>query len=486
MAVAVFMATAGCQGAENDPLPSANSDATGTTVSAPPDDSLSNGESASAPSSSVGTSPPPRCADDELAAEIVVWHALSNDSETKLIELVDRYNAMGAGVTVELVRTGNYFESLARFASVSDERPDLLMVDARGLRDLYDSGSVIPPIECSGASSLADLLPVIASTYSIDGVVQSFPFNVSVPALVFDAALFRAAGLDPAQPPRTLADLTVAAQQIVESGVAPHGFVAWDGYGPWLVTHHNSRIGELSGLPDNGRKVEPVTEVDFATPQIVESFEWLRARIEDGSALWIGGNPSGTDDLLRLVDDVGGAAMTVTTSAVVGDLSRVLAAGAFDDPATGVRPELAAAPMPGPGTGSLVGGGAFFVVDNGDPSRAGAAAALASWLTDPAQHAEFAAFTGFSPIREAELGEPVLQDAWAETSPLRVAFDVLADLPADAVRAGPAWGAGYEIDRLLFETLTAVVEGSDPLESLQLATDQANTLLEFYNATIPD
>jgi len=31
-----------------------------------------------------------------------------------------------------------------------------------------------------------------------------------------------------------------------------------------------------------------------------------------------------------------------------------------------------------------------------------------------------------------------------------------------------------------------VVEGSDPLESLQLATDQANTLLEFYNATIPD
>ncbi len=474
-----LMVLAGCQDSEN--VPSSVPD----SVFAAPESSTSP-STTSGPASTVPTENS-RCALSESELDVVVWHALSNDSEVKLVELTDRFNALGTGVTVRLEKAGNYAESLALLASTSPEdRPDAVLADVRGLRDLFDSGLVIAPEECPSASALDDLLPVISASYAIDGVVQSFPFNVSVPALVFDAALFRAAGLDPTQPPETLDDLGVAAQQIVDSGAAPHGFVAWDGYGPWFVTQYNSRIGELSGTPENGRRRGPVAEVDFAAPRTVESYEWLQARVDDGSALWIGGNPSGFDDLTRLADRANGAAMTITTSAAIGDLSRILATGAFDDPESGARPELAAAPMPGPGDGSLVGGGAFFLLDSGAPASAAGAATFISWLTDPVQHAEFAGFTGFSPIREAELDQASLQLAWSETPPLRVAFDVLVDLPGNAVRSGPAWGAGNDIDRLLYETLTSVIEGADARTSLERASDQTNGLLDVYNATVAD
>ncbi len=156
--------------------------------------------------------------------------------------------------------------------------------------------------------------------------------------------------------------------------------------------------------------------------------------------------------------------MTVTTSGAIGDISRLLASGAVDDAVTGRPPELGVRPMPGPGSGDRsVGGGAFVLLDSGDSSTAGAAASFVGWLSDPPQHAEFAGYTGFSPIRSTELDQPTLRAAWEAIPQLRVGFDELVDLPGDAIRSGPAWGAGFDIDRLLYETLTAVVENGDAL-----------------------
>ena len=484
----VLAASAGCE---------SNTDE-GVLADAP----ASSAETASTPSSATVISSTNTVAPDESVAvadsrcvapsggaqqEIAVWYAIGNDSEKKLIELTDRFNELATGVTVRLEKSGNYSETLRALGEAApDDRPDALLTDVKGLRDIFDSGLVVTPNDCAaaGASSMDDLLPVVASSYSINGVLQAFPYNVSIPVLMFDASLLRAAGLDPDEPPRTLEELSSTAQQIVESGVAPHGFVAWDGYGPWFVTQYNSRRGQLSGIPDNGREGEPVAKVDFASPEVVESFDWLRTEVETGRALWIGGNPSGTDDLLRLVDRADGAAMTITTSGAIGDIARLLGSGALDDPATGLPPELGVGPMPGPGSGALVGGGAFVLLDSGDAGRVGAASSFVSWLSDAPQHAEFAGYTGFSPIRSAELDQPTLRAAWEETPQLRVAFDELVDLSGDVVRSGPAWGAGFDIDRLLYETLTAAIENGGTLVRLRDATAQANSLLGVYNAGI--
>jgi sn-glycerol 3-phosphate transport system substrate-binding protein len=324
------------------------------------------------------------------------------------------------------------------------------------------------------------MLPVITATYTIDDGLLAMPFNVSTPVLFFDKNVLVAAGLDPDNPPTTLDSLRAANTQVVTSGAAAHGMVAYDGYGPWFVTQYNSQLEQLSGFPDNGRRGDAVTLVDFATPETIDSFQWLVDEVESGRALWIGPNSSGFDDLVRGVDKVDGAAFTINTSASTGDVLRLIEAGSFPGVSLGVSA------LPGPGVGALVGGGAFWLTRSTDASRVGSTFDYLDWLTQPAQHADFAAYTGFSPLRTEELTEPVLVDAWTEHPQLRVAYDQLEALPPTPVRAGAAWGAGTDINRVLYETMTAVIEGVDVQTQLSLATDEVNAILLQYNSTIED
>lgn len=447
--------------------------------------------SADVPEPSVGSTSEPapaRCAEPAGEShDIVVWHALGNDSEQALLELTQRFNDLPSSVTVSLERLGNYDLTMDALAAVAPaDRPDAVLLDSKGLRTLVDSGATVPVDDCvaAGLLDLDGLLEVIEAAYTVDERLYAVPYNVSTPVLMYDGATFRAAGLDPATPPETLDDVRAASQQLVDSGAAPHGLIAWDGYGPWFVTQYASRRGELSGTPENGHTDRPIDRVDFATAENIASYQWLRDEVDTGRAVWIGGNPSGFDDLPRLIDREEGGAMTITTSGAIGDIARLLEAGSFDDPATGERPELGIAAMPGPGRGALVGGGAFFLLDSGDPARVGATATYLDWLAAPEQHAELASTTGFAPLRPREVDEPIVQEAWSKLPQLRVSYDLLVDLPGDFVHAGPAWGAGDDVNRVLYEAMTEVIEGGDATAVLTMATEQVNGLLAVYNRSV--
>jgi len=472
----------GCQDSDTEGV------AANTEISQPPDASTTSsptpvpsGDVVTSTTVAEGAPDQQRCVsptpDSEYTLE--VWHSLGNDSAIKLLDLTDRFNALDTGVTIELESPGNYDQTVQALAAAAPEdRPDIVLVDHKSTRTFADSGVFVGPRECD-SEALADLLPVIEATYTLDGDLLATPYNVSTPVLMFDAAVVARAGLDPAAPPRTLDELSAASEAVVTSGAAAHGFVAYDGYGPWFITQYSSRRGHVSAVPDNGRRGAGIASVDFATSEVTEDFAWLLDEVESGRALWIGGNPSGFDDLVRLSDQTDGAAFTISTSGAVGDVLRLIASGSSPGSVLGV------APMPGPGSGALVGGGAFWMVDSGDAERIGAAYAYLEWLAAAPQHAEFAGYTGFSPIRVSELREPVLVEAWAANPGLRVSFDQLADLPGDEVRAGPAWGVGSDINRVMYETMTEVIETGDVTGSLDRATTEVNALLDVYNSANP-
>lgn len=487
----VVLAACSSAGGAEGPVSTVSTESVGATT--PDSGTADTAIVASAPPATAAaprTGSPARCAPPaDEPVEIVIWHALGDDGGQMLTELTDRFNADHPDITVRLERRGSRADAVEGLAEVPpDERPDAVLGDPRSLRTMYDTDFLVTPDECGNEGLLTTdgYLDVIDAAYSIAGELQAVPFNVSVPVVMYDGRIFRDAGLDPADPPGTLEEVAAASEAIVDAGVAPHGLIAWDGYGPWFVTHHDARRGELTGTPDNGRLGEPVRTVDFATPAAVDAFSWLRDEVDAGRAVWIGENPSGFDDLLLLVDRGKGGAMTFTTCAAIGDVARVIAAGSFDDPVTGARPELGVGPLPGPDGGALVGGGGFFLIDSGAPARVGATATYIDWLTAPAQHGEFAAFTGFSPLRESEAELDVVQDAWEEVPQLRVGYDQLVGLPGDPAHAGPAWGAGEAINLILSETLTAVVEGGDPEALLDDASDQVNEILAVYNGGLDD
>jgi sn-glycerol 3-phosphate transport system substrate-binding protein len=420
--------------------------------------------------------------DPSDSREVTVWHSLRNDAGLKFEELVDRYNSLDTGITVRSESQGGYSDVVAALAAATPEdRPDLVLFDQRGVRSLSDSGLFLPPAACVGGSEiLDDLVPIIAASYAVGGEVVAMPYNVSTPVLVYNAATVRSAGLDPADPPATLEELTAAAVQVQSSGAATFGFAAHDGYGPWFVMQYNARTDQLTGLPDNGRSEGLMDQVSFANQETVAALEWLQEEVAVGRAVWVGSNVSGADDLIKLVDAEQSVAFTISTSASTGDIIRLLEADSFPGA------ELGVAPLPGPGSvGGLVGGAGIWLVASADPVQSGSAFEFTDWLLAPAQHAEFSAHTGYSPVRLTELTEPVLVGAWAEYPQLRVGYDQIAGLDPSTVWAGPLWGPGDEIHNLLYSAADEIVNGGSVTAVLETAAAAADELLAAYAAITP-
>ena len=414
--------------------------------------------------------------------EVTVWHSLRNDAGLKFQELVDRYNSLDTGITVVSESQGGYSEVVAALgAATPQDRPDLVLFDQRGVRSLSDSGLFLPPAACVGGPEiLADLVPVIAASYEVDGEIVAVPYNVSTPVLMYNATTVRAAGLDPADPPATLEELTAAAVQVQSSGAATFGFAAHDGYGPWFVMQYNARTDQLTGLPDNGRGEDLMDEVSFTNDATVAALGWLQEEVAVGRAVWVGSNVSGADDLIKLVDAEQSVAFTISTSASTGDIIHLLEADSFPGA------ELGVAPLPGPGSaGGLVGGGGIWLVASDEPAQTGAAFEFTDWLLAPVQHAEFSAYTGYSPVRLTELDEPILVEAWAEYPQLRVGYDQIAGVDPSTIWAGPVWGPGDEIHNLLHVAVDEIINGGSVTAVLDTAAASADELLAAYAAITP-
>lgn len=417
----------------------------------------------------------------DRAGELVMWHSLSNQAAGKLEELIDRYNATEPGPTVRLEQRGGIGELVGDLAATTaEDGPDLVLVDHKASKTLIDSGRALSLRSCAGSAAVVDdLVPIARAKYEYAGDVWAGAFGASVPVLMYNEARVAAAGLDPDDAPSDLPELTDAARAVVDSGAAEFGFVAYDGYGPWFIEHFNARLGQLTALLANGRGGR-IEELAIAETRLSDGFDWLVEEVESGRALWIRSNASGFDDILRLVADDGGAAFTISSSAAIGEVLRVLESGSFPGAVLGVSP------LPGPGAeGSLLGGNGIWNIDGGDADAAAASAEFIGWLMDAPQVAEFSAYTGYVPTVVGAVDDAELQAEWERKPQLRVSYDQVVDLPADPVWAGPLWGPGDAINTLLYQVLTAMVEdGADPLASLEVVEARAAELLEAYEQQV--
>ena len=123
-------------------------------------------------------------------------------------------------------------------------------------------------------------------------------------------------------------------------------------------------------------------------------------------------NPdSGTsqfDNLLGIGN--GNHAMAIDTSAALGTIEAVLAAGQYPDLQLGVGP------MPGPkGNGAVsVQGGELFMVNKSAPEKQAAAWQYLKFLDTAASQATWAAGTGYIPIVKKAATTPEVRDLWVK------------------------------------------------------------------------
>jgi sn-glycerol 3-phosphate transport system substrate-binding protein len=430
-------------------------------------------------------SPAARCTPEPTeyaAGTVTLWYTFAGSiAEEILSSQIEAFEAGHSGIDVVAERhEGPHADVLADFARLpTEQRPDLLLGSNMTVRNQFDLGTFIPPSECNGGTDpavLADLLPVIRRQYTVEGVLQAAPYNISTPVMMYDRARWKRAGLDPDDPPSAWDDLFAVIDILRESGETEHGLVLYDQAGAWLVERAAAEAGRFVVEPRNGRDGSEVDAVEFEHPGLEDLLIRLGQMELDGRVRWVGTNAGGQDDLLSLVYEPL-AGMTFHTSASLGDIRSVVAqvpelAGA----------EIGVAPLPGAPMGTP-GGGAWWLADRGDPAQASAAWRLAEWLASPAQVAALAAATGYVPTSPAAAAEPVIVTAWEARPGLRVAYDVLQATPGDDSWAGPQVGPMLEFGREMELAAAFPIDAqTDPLASIDQYERLAEEDLAAYAA----
>jgi sn-glycerol 3-phosphate transport system substrate-binding protein len=416
---------------------------------------------------------------------ITYWHAMPRENERELVRLTKQFNAQQQDVRVTLSPSATYTDNTTRFkAGLSTGKlPDLMQGEDSSLQTLIDSQIILPAASCLKAdgADTSDLIPRVVAYYSVKNVLYPMPFNNSNPILYYNKAVFRRAGLDPEKPPVTFAEVKAASRKIVESGAAKFGIALKTD--AWPIEHWLAKSGHTIVNNDNGRTAR-ATKVTFDDAVGVSVFAWMDDMVKSKLALSTGSGDTNFDHYFAVGN--GQAAMTIDTSAALGTIATLFAAGQYKNVQLGVGR------MPGPSSADgsvLVGGAANYIVNKSAPEKQAAAYEFAKFLASAKTQSEWAAATGYVPVSKSAVTLSPLAEKYAHQPEYKIAYDQLLEGPVNPATAGPvlgAYGSAREgLRGAIVDALSSMLDGTlTPEQAVASAAAQANAAIAEYNDRI--
>jgi sn-glycerol 3-phosphate transport system substrate-binding protein len=414
--------------------------------------------------------------------EITMWHSMNRANEDELTKLTDQFNASQAKVKVTLINQLTYKDTFEKYVAglSTGDLPDLVQIQDISLAQMIDTGSVLPAQACVKADhyDLSDHVERVTDYYTVKGTLWPMPFNVSNPIFVYDKNAFTKAGLDPNKPPTTLDEVKADAQKLKDSGA-----VTKAGFGlktdPWYLEQWLAKAGKPYVNNGNGRKAR-ATKVEFNNSSGLEIFSWLSDMVSSGLAE-VNNNEGSSqfDNLLGL--GTGSHAMTIDSSGSLGTITEVLGSGMYPNV------ELGVAPMPGPvGKGGvLVGGAALYISNKSAPEKQAAAWEFSKFLNEAQSQADFAAATGYVPVRKSAVDLPAVKDLWAQNPGYKVAYDQLLTGVNNTATAGPVIGDYQGVrDRVVDAESSMFTQGVKAKAALKAVAKAADAAIAAYNARV--
>jgi len=323
-----------------------------------------------------------------------------------------------------------------------------------------------------GAKALEDIIPANELDEHFSGMVKAgldlgklngktyaLAYTFSTPMLFYNADIFRAADLDPEQPPRTWADVKKAALTIQEKtefrGFGADVVGASGGSDDWL----------MQGLiySNGGRTLsEDRKRLMFAEPEAVEVASMLRDLVTSGIYR---NDPAGAN-----VDGMAGGKIGMMLTTAVRQAT-------FVKGSTG-KWELRATGMPAFGekqTGPT-NSGSGLVIFSDDAVKQRAAWELMKFLTSKRGYTIITSEIGYVPLRLDIVDDPAYLGEWTKKHPLvRPNLEQLSRLRPWVPYPGPNY---KQIHNTFMSAMEQAVFGSgDVQQTLQTAQDQAQRLI---------
>jgi sn-glycerol 3-phosphate transport system substrate-binding protein len=426
--------------------------------------------------------------------DITLWHTYLGLTSDTVNRLADDYNASQDKVRVSVESQGAAVEELVRKyrqAIPTGDLPTIASFDDTSTQFLADSGTIVPAGVCAeadGYTEFEDFLPIVTDYYSIDGVLQPGSFNIGTALLYYNRDHFQAAGLDPDDPPETIAEVHEAARAINEAGVADQPFVM--NLTPFILEFWTTGAGASVVDNENGRGDGTTSAGALSNDATRETLETLAAMDEEGLVNAVPGVEGQFDHYFAM--GLEQSSMMVETSTAVTTINAVLE-GNVDPAELGLDSDLPpidvnldAAEFPGlNGAGEgQVGGNVWYMTNTGTDEEQAAAWDFTKYVNQPENQVLWAIEGSYLPPREAAAADPVLQEDWTTTRSGRwmaIAYEMLTRLDPDW--PGPLIGPYTETRTAIRDALDEVLlSGGSVDDALTGADEDITSAVEAYNA----
>jgi sn-glycerol 3-phosphate transport system substrate-binding protein len=407
--------------------------------------------------------------------KVVFWHAMGGANQKVVEQMAADFNASQDKIKVEAVFQGTYDDLLSKLKATmgTKEGPSIVQVYEIGTRFMIDSKAITPVQNFIDEDKydLSQLEPNITGYYTLNGKLNSMPFNTSNPILYYNKDLFKAAGLDPEKPPRTFEELQKAADTITKSGKAVGANFAIYG---WFMEQFLANQGAEFVNNGNGRNAL-ATESTVNNEAGVKTLTWWKNLVDTKAANNLGRK---TDDSKKAFS-AGQVAMILDSTASLKGL--VDAAQGKFEVGTGFLPK----PSDAKDGGVVVGGASLWIMNNRPTEEQKAAWEFIKFLTSPKEQAYWHINTGYFPITKKAYDEQSVKDNLKKFPQFQTAIDQLHQTKLNTATQGAVMGVFPEARQIVEGAIEEALNNKkSPKEALDNAAKEITAKIQQYNKTV--
>jgi sn-glycerol 3-phosphate transport system substrate-binding protein len=458
------------------------------TPAAPAAENTPAGEAPAAPTNTVPPAPaanptatiaPPK---SESATKIAFWHSMAGDIGGKAIpQMANEFNASQDKCYVEPIYQGSYDDSLNKLKAglQSKDTPAVIQLFDIATRLMVDLKVTTPVQDYIDKETydVSDLEPNVLSYYTVDGKQASMPFNTSTPLLYYNKDMFREAGLDPENPPRTFAEFEEAATKLTKKDgdkTTVYG-AAFAIYG-WFFEQFLAVSGGQYVDNNNGREGF-ATQATFNDEKGVAILDWWKRMVDAGVMANYGRKTVDTRNAFL----AGQTGMFIDSTAVLRGMI---------DGAEG-KFEVGTAYLPRPNEeayadyGTIIGGGSLWIINNRPQGEQDCAWEFIKFQAAPAQQSYWQTMSGYFPIRKAAYEEALTKEWTGKYPQFATAVNQLHETQINPETRGALIGV-FPTARQTIETAIEEIlaDKSTTQEALDKAAQTITQAIEEYNLSM--
>ncbi|KUK80438.1 MAG: Putative Glycerol-3-phosphate-binding periplasmic protein [Mesotoga prima] len=350
--------------------------------------------------------------------KVTMWYAQTGIYSQTLLDIAAEFNELHKGeIEVEAVYTGNYQDTMQKLlaAMVAGDVPNLAQIEQSRIGQFVDGGAFqdlnyFIERDPEFAATLDDFWPRFIQANTYEQGLLGFPLNCSTPLMYINRDLFKQAGLDPDNPPKTWTEVYAAAKQIKTLGEDIFGYRF--GSDDWLLEAYIWQFGGQI-ISEDGR------EMLIYSPETVAAWNFFQKGVREG--IFIFGVSGGNE-----LDLSGRIAMVVRSTGSLGYLKQ------------NAKFDLGATTMPGQVKEVVpIGGANVFMFSARPQAEKDAAWEFLKFLTATENTKRWSLATGYMTSRISAFESPEIQQIMTDDPRFALTYKQLKDCAVRRPWYGP-------------------------------------------------